>query len=211
MLYLDEVKTYNENKNANEKFFNKVLGIKKPKSWKYNSDFELDNEPWDYYEEDNKPTGTLYTITASTDLNVTAFPVKEGKAYTKVCFVVSNKKSFVTKDKVRKLETTNKKIINNITSTTKRRRSASSPQTMKNLFNDTMFLDSCQNPINDESIPQVTHISIPRDSIQMLLDSHNSMYPNNVKTLKEFGEGLGYEMDENGDFIKQMNKPLIIE
>lgn len=211
MLYLDEVKTYNENKNANEKFFNKVLGIKKPKSWKYNSDFELDNEPWDYYEEDNKPTGTLYTITTSTDLNVTAFPVKEGKAYTKVCFVVSNKKSFVTKDKVRKPETTNKKIINNITSTTKRRRSASSPQTMKNLFNDTMFLDSCQNPINDESIPQVTHISIPRDSIQMLLDSHNSMYPNNVKTLKEFGEGLGYEMDENGDFIKQMNKPLIIE
>ena len=82
---------------------------------------------------------------------------------------------------------------------------------MKNLFNDTMFLDSCQNPINDESIPQVTHISIPRDSIQMLLDSHNSMYPNNVKTLKEFGEGLGYEMDENGDFIKQMNKPLIID
>ena len=211
MLYLDEVKTYNENKNANEKFFNKVLGIKKPKSWKYNSENELDNESWDYYEEDDKPTGTLYTITASTDINVTAFPVKEGKAYAKVCFVVSNKKAFVTKDKNRKSDVTNKKATDEIIIPTKRKRSAASSQTMRSLFQDTLFLESCENPINEESIPQVTHVSIPRESINMLLEAHNAQNPDNILTIEEFGRGLGYELDANGDFIKDMNKPLNIK
>ena len=81
MLYLSESKSYNQLKNANEKFFNKVLGIEKPKEWKYNSEDESANVPWNFYQERGKTTGTLYTISVSTDINACAYPIKEGKTY----------------------------------------------------------------------------------------------------------------------------------
>ena len=209
MLYLDEVKTYNESKNANEKFFNKVIGIKKPKTWKYNSTDELDNEPWDYYTEDNKATGTLYGITVSTDINVTSFPIKEGKTYTKICFIVGYKKAYVTRDRVR--NTSKKPIIPDSVSPSKRRRTAASSQMMNDLFNNTYYLESCENPINGKDIPQITHISIPRKDVSELLKAYNMANPENMKTIEEFGKELGYEIDKNGDFIKDINKPLNIK
>lgn len=211
ILFLDDVKTYDpeHNKNANEKFFNKVIGIKKPKTWKYNSAAELDNEPWDYYTEDNKPTGTLYNITASTDINVTAFPIKEGKAYAKICFIVGHKKAFLTKEKTFKTEQSSKKsTASNVSKTTRRKRSASSPEMMKDLFNETYFLDTYN--VSKEEIPQSTHISIPRETIAALTENHNLQNPNNQKTIEDFGRELGYEIDDSGNFVKDMNKPLNI-
>ena len=191
------------------KFFNKVIGIKKPKTWKYNSAAELDNEPWDYYTEDNKPTGTLYNITASTDINVTAFPIKEGKAYAKICFIVGHKKAFLTKEKTFKTEQSSKKsTASNVSKTTRRKRSASSPEMMKDLFNETYFLDTYN--VSKEEIPLSTHISIPRETIAALTENHNLQNPNNQKTIEDFGRELGYEIDDSGNFVKDMNKPLNI-
>jgi len=212
MLYLDDVKTYNESKNANEKFFNKVIGIKKPKTWKYNSKDELNNEPWDYYTEDNKSTGTLYAITTSTDINVTAFPIKEGKSYNKICFVIGNKKTYITKDKIKKLDNLLKRTTTSETvSSSKRKRTAASKLLMEDLFNNPQYIESCENPLNEKNVPRASHIEIPREVVIDMLNNYNATNPNRMKTIEEFGEELGYQLSENGNFIRDINKPLNVK
>ena len=82
---------------------------------------------------------------------------------------------------------------------------------MNDLFNNTYYLESCENPINGKDIPQITHISIPRKDVSELLKAYNMANPENMKTIEEFGKELGYEIDKNGDFIKDINKPLNIK
>lgn len=49
--------------------------------------------PWDYYTNprSGNPTGTLYTISRYTDIDVKAYAEKEGRSYSRVTFLISQK------------------------------------------------------------------------------------------------------------------------
>lgn len=213
MLYLTDSKTYNQSKNANEKFFNKVIGIEKPKDWKYNSTDENLNTPWDYYKERNKQTGTLYSITTLTDINVCAYPIKEKNTYTKICFIINYKKSYLSKNR-KKIELQQKKHeIMDMGTPTKRAKKVSKEEfkSMKDLFNSTLIVESMDNPIYEENLPQTSMIKIPHETVDNLLASYNHQHPDGNKTKEEFIKHLGYTINENGDIIKDLNTPVIIK
>lgn len=89
-LRLDELPLY-QLSSANARFLQNVLGIEKPKGWKY--DPSGANKTWEYTRNKNgEYKGTLYTISKETDIMVTAYPKKDGRQYTSVVFVISYKK-----------------------------------------------------------------------------------------------------------------------
>lgn len=212
MLYLSDSKSYNQAKNANEKFFNKVLGIEKPKEWKYNSENESENTPWNYYQERGKTTGTLYTISTSTDINACAYPIKDGKSYTKICFIINYKKAFLSRNCEKEYEYYMKKHeIKDMGKPAKRGRKQNKetgPQSMQDLFNSMHVISDMENPLYDENLPHSTHIEIPHESINAMLYAHNQQNPHNQKTKEQFIKELGYTINENGKIIKDMTKSL---
>ena len=214
MLYLSESKSYNQVKNANEKFFNKVLGIEKPKEWKYNSEDESANVPWNFYQERGKTTGTLYTISVSTDINACAYPIKEGKTYTKVCFIINYKKEYLSKNIEKEYEEYLKKHeINDMGKPTKRAKrnsKSSNPQSMQDLFNTMHVISNVENPLYDENLPQTSYIEIPHESVDAFLQQHNEQNPGNQKTKEQFIKELGYTIDNEGRIIKDKMKPFEI-
>jgi plasmid replication initiation protein len=99
-MFLEESPSYDpkQNKNATEKFLNRVIGIQVSEKAK------LENQAakaaktiprlieWDYVEDkDGKKTGTLYAIHSLTDINATASVEKTGRSYTHITFFVSEK------------------------------------------------------------------------------------------------------------------------
>lgn len=213
MLYLTEHKTYNQLPNANEKFFHKVLGIQKPKDWKYNKEDEKLNTPWDFYKERNKETGTLYSITTLTDINACAYPIKEGKSYTKICFIINYKKSYLTQ-KRKKIEFQQKKneiIDMGVPTKRTKRTSKNQPQTMEDLFKSTMTLNSMQNPIYDETLPEASKIVIPHETVDNIIHSHNMMHPESPISKEQYIKDLGYHINEKGEIVKDFLKPFNIK
>lgn len=101
-LNLSAKDSYNKDKckNAVMNILRWVVGIEP--SERYKEDLKqaklLRREPqnlaWDYTKDSKgNPTGTLYSITSVTDLNVTACAIKEGRSYSKVIFYISEKPS----------------------------------------------------------------------------------------------------------------------
>lgn len=72
-LNLEKTATYQKDKNRNYKmdFCRNVLGIVRPKGWRYIVGKEL--EGWTYWIRDGKETGSLYHINTTTDLEVSAY------------------------------------------------------------------------------------------------------------------------------------------
>lgn len=101
-LKLGAKDSYNKDKckNAVMNILRWVIGIEP--SERYKEDLRqaklLKREPnyyaWDYTKDGKgNPTGTLYSISALTDINVTACAVKEGRSYNKIIFYLSEKPS----------------------------------------------------------------------------------------------------------------------
>lgn len=99
-LNLSAKDSYNKTKckNAVMNILRWVIGIEP--SERYKEDLKqaklLRREPqnfaWDYTKDSKgNPTGTLYSITSVTDINVTACAIKEGRSYSKVVFYISEK------------------------------------------------------------------------------------------------------------------------
>ena len=67
--------------------------------------------PWDYYKNprSGNPTGTLYTISHYTDIDVKAYAEKEGRSYARVVFLVSQKVSEMDKHQLAELDKSIKK------------------------------------------------------------------------------------------------------
>ena len=196
MLCIDNLKYYDpeQTKNANENFFSKVLGIKKPKGWKYKPQGK--NEPWDYTrDKDKEVVGTLGTITTETDINVSAFPIKEGRTYTKVRFDISRKKSTLSKVEQEQLH---KKLtafdIDDMGKPERKGRSkAKKPQSMADMFSSTPLVDEHKNPMADiGSIPSAKTI-IPAKSVRETA-RHLNM------TADQLATRLGYRKREDGDW-----------
>ena len=211
-LFLTDTYSYNEGKNANEKFFSRVLGIEKPKGWKYDAKNETGNTPWNYVTHKGAPSGTLYTITKETDINVCAYPIKEGKSYTKICFIINKKKSFLTKNDKKRQEYRERQVDKDMSAPRRRKKADSSDpkQIMKDLFNEPPVLNSIENPSRDENLPAATHMIINMEIVEALYEQYKKNNDANHMTIDEFIENLGYTKNENGEIIKDMNKPLKI-
>ena len=196
MLCIDNLKYYDpeQTKNANENFFGKVLGIKKPKGWKYKPQGK--NEPWGYTrDKDGEVFGTLGIITKETDINVSAFPIKEGRTYTKVRFDISRKKATLSKVEQEQLH---KKLtafdLDDMGKPERKGRSkAKKPQSMADMFGSVPVLDEHKNPMADTgSIPSAKTV-IPAKSVRETA-RHLGMTPEQLATR------LGYHKREDGDW-----------
>lgn len=197
MLCLDDAKSYNPefNKNANEYFFKRVLGIEKPKGWIFKKG---KNKPWDFIKDkDGEITGTLGTICKETDINVSAFPIKEGRSYTQICFEISRKKSTLSKVEQEQLH---KKLtafdLDDMGKPERKGRSKKkAPQSMADIFSSTPMVDEHKNPMaNAESIPQ-GKVTIPAKSVRETAQQLGM-------TAQQLAKKLGYSLRPDGDWEK---------
>ena len=205
MLSLDDTKSYDpkQTKNANENFFRKVLGIEKPKGWKYNKDGE--NTPWNFTidKDTNKIIGTLGVISEKTDIIVTAYPIKEGRTYTKICISIKPKSMFLSKSEKEKLhENISKYNIEDMGKPEKRGRSkkgqpAELKASMQGLFDHVPIVDSYQNPMSDESAIPKGKIIIQASTFRMLAEASHVSEEEYYETLKN-----EYIRLPNGDYEK---------
>ena len=199
MLCIDEKKSYNpeQNKNANENFFKRVLGIERPKGWKYKQQGK--NEPWDYTREPKTKeiVGTLGIITKETDINVSAFPIKEGRTYTKVRFDISRKKATLSKVEQDKLhEKLNQFNIDDMGKPERKGRSkAKKPQTMAELFGSIPLVDEHKNPMAEAD-------SMPHGKTTVTAKSVREMARMMGMTADQLAKKLGYVLRADGDYEK---------
>lgn len=101
-LYLENTDSYDpkKTKNANEFFLSRVIGIQISQKAKIENQTATKEKrkpkliEWDYTKDKGGNfTGTLYGITAGTDINVTASVEKTGRSYTHIVFYISEKRS----------------------------------------------------------------------------------------------------------------------
>lgn len=99
-LNLQEVDSYNKAKckNAIMNILHYVIGIETSQAYKDEQKAaKTEKRPakpvaWDYVKDKaGEPSGTLFTIASKTDINVWAYPLKEGRAYAKVVFIIQEK------------------------------------------------------------------------------------------------------------------------
>ena len=194
MLYLDKTPSYNmtENPNANDNFFKRVIGIRKPKDWKYTPKGK--NTPWEYTKDSRgEYTGALAGITMYTDMNVTAYPVKTGRSYTAIVFEISSKAKVLTEaTKVRVRKESSKHDIQDMGKPTRQGRSKKL-QTIADLFQDTPVIQKEKNPIIEKE-------QIPTGSVII----HNSTVLELARAqginAESLAERLGYKRRKDGDW-----------
>ena len=147
MLYLDKTPTYTSDQNANSNFFTKVLGITKPKG-KIKPD-----TPWEYTRKPNGDFGgTLFGISSSSDIKVTAYPRKSGRSYTHVVFNISFHSARISKfdqNKLHKKATQNDILYMGKAEARKRNRIAEA-QNMADLFSNVPLMELVQYPIHEK-------------------------------------------------------------
>lgn len=194
MLYLDKTPSYNmtENPNANDNFFKRVIGIRKPKDWKYTPKGK--NTPWEYTKDSRgEYTGALAGITMYTDMNVTAYPVKTGRSYTAIVFEISSKAKVLTEaTKVRVRKESSKHDIQDMGKPTRQGRSKKL-QTIADLFQATPVIQKEKNPIIEKE-------QIPTGSVII----HNSTVLELARAqginAESLAERLGYKRRKDGDW-----------
>jgi plasmid replication initiation protein len=144
-MFLEDSPSYDpaQNKNATEKFLNRVIGIQVSEKAKLENQAAkaAKRKPhlieWDYIEDkDGNKTGTLYAIHSGTDINVTASVEKTGRSYTHITFFIS--------EKIKKPKTTPKVIQiaeNDFGKANDRNKRAKTTQSIGSLFNNEAFAD----------------------------------------------------------------------
>lgn len=191
-LSLDKTPSYTTAKNANEFFFKRVLGIEKPKG-------KLKPyQEWDYIRDEKTGmfVGTLAGITANTDINVTATPIKTGRQYTHVSFNLSFKTTVLTtyeQDRLHK-QATRHDIQDMGKPTNRTRGNNKKPQTLKDLFSSTPVMEykKCE----DMPVPlELAKTIIPAQTMREMAKLQNTRPDILAKK-------LGYTKREDGDWEK---------
>lgn len=196
MLYLDKTASYDpkKNKNANENFLKRVIGIQKPKDWKYTKNGK--NKPWEYIKNKNGEfSGTLASITQYTDMNVTAYAERDGRSYTAITFEISAKAKFLSDTmKERVIQQNNKYATQDFGEPSRGRRS-NKIQTIGDLFANTPVIQPEDNPvINPETIPAGKTI-IPANTVRQMAKLQDTRPDILAKK-------LGYTLREDGNYEK---------
>lgn len=111
-LSLNDIDSYNKKKckNAIMNIIKNVIGIEMSEAAKMEQKKAKEEkrkpEPvsWNYIRNrEGKPSGTLYTITKETDISVWAYPVKEGRSYAKIVFIIKEKPDSISSAKKNKI------------------------------------------------------------------------------------------------------------
>lgn len=206
MLCLTKVKSYNpkESKNANENFFRYVLGITKPEGWKYNK--AGGNTPWNYTtdKDTKKITGTLGVISEKTDIEVKAFPIKEGRTYTKVWISIKLKTATLSRSEKDMLRENIANTMQEGEAAPKKRgrRPKGQPKTIKEAlqgsFSQVPIVDSHPNPMADEPAIPPGKIVIPAGTVRILAASNGISEEEFYETMKD-----RYTRLPNGDYERR--------
>ena len=140
-LYLENTPTYDpkQNKNATEKFLDKVIGITISQKAKDENRLSKAQKrvqkpiAWDYTKDKSgKFTGTLAGITANPDINVTASVIKTGRCYTHIVFFLSEKTKCLSQQRLKELDSKQQADVD--FGKKQRRNERKGEQTMKDLF-----------------------------------------------------------------------------
>lgn len=196
MLYLDKTASYDlkKNPNANDNFFKRVIGIQKPKDWKYNPKGK--NKAWEYTKNKNGEfSGTLAGITQYTDMNVTAYPIKTGRSYTAITFEISAKTKYLSDTmKERVMKENAKHDIQDFGKPSKLGRSCKT-QSLADLFSSTPVIQPEENPTTQpENIP-IGKTIIPAHTVRQMAKLQDTRPDILAKK-------LGYTLREDGNYEK---------
>lgn len=185
MLSLEKEKTYDvsQNPKANEKFFTRILGIKKPKG-------KLANPatPWEWITNSKgEPTGTLYNI-AQTDIYVSAWAEKTGAKYTYVVFKVREKMADMS---AKKKATMQKKAtqddIQDMGSRQTRPQSTGQPQSMGDLF---------------ANMPRITQPKQTPQKAEITQQTLEDMAQTFGVAPEQLAKQMGYTQNDSGNWEK---------
>lgn len=191
MLYLDKTASYTTDPNANRNFFERVLGITKPKG------SIKPNAPWDYIRKPNGEFGgTLFGISSGSDIKVTAYPRKSGRSYTHIIFNISFHSARLTKfdqDKIQKKATENDILDMGKAEPRKRNRKADA-RTMADLFSNLPVMEMVPNPIH-EKVPEVSKTIIQNSTMVEMAKLQNI-------TPEVLANKLGYTKNQNNEWEK---------
>lgn len=126
--FTDKEKSYNPefNRNANNDFLKRVLGIKNNTNTKLWEPIKTKYKLKDSKEYIEKPAGTIHEINTKTDITVHAEPIKNGRSFDKIKFYISTKSPALEERRKRKKqiesEINNKPTLFNDTTKTNEKR-----------------------------------------------------------------------------------------
>lgn len=202
-LYLESTPTYDpkQNKNATEKFLEKVIGITiSQKAKEENRLSKAQKRPqkpiaWDYTtDKSGKFTGTLAGITANTDINVTASVIKTGRSYTHIVFFLSEKAKCTSQQRKKQIEADNQQHIEDDFGKPQQRKTRKGVQTMQDLFSQELDAIPVINPAYEKA---------PTANIRYFSDED---IKNGAKTMglsiPEFIAGMRLQKDNEGRYYR---------
>lgn len=196
MLYLEKTPSYTTDQKANSNFFKYVIGIEKPKGWKYNKSGK--NKPWDYIRDKNGEfTGTISTITRETDINVSAFPIMEKGKYTKLHFDISVKSVKLSKQEKEQIHTKALNEADNDMGKPTRYGRTKKIQTVKDLFSSVPIIKEEPNPLAaTDDIPQGKTVISAHVVVEMARLAG--------KRVTDFAKQMGYTARKDGNWEKEL-------
>ena len=143
-----------------------------------------------------KHGGTLFGISSSSDIKVTAYPRKSGRSYTHVVFNISFHSARISKfdqNKLHKKATQNDILDMGKAEARKRNRKAEA-QNMADLFSNVPLMEMVQNPIH-EKIPEVSKTIIQNSTMEEMAVLQNV-------TPESLAKRLGYSRNNNNEWEK---------
>ena len=185
MLSLEKEKTYDASQNpkANEKFFTRILGIKKPKG-------KLANPAtsWEWITNSKgESTGTLYNI-AQTDIYVSAWAEKTRGKYTHVVFKVREKMSDMSaKRKAQLLKKATQNDIQDMGPRQTRSQSTAQTRPMVDLF---------------ANMPRITQPKQTPQKAVITQQTLEDMAKNFSLAPEQLAQQMGYTKNDSGSWEK---------
>ncbi len=192
-LFLENTPSYTTDREATRNFFRRVIGIEKPKGWRYK---EGRNKPWDYMHDKNGQfTGTLAVISRETDINVTAYPIMEKGKYVAIHFDISKKAKYITKKEADVIhqKATGHDIQDMGKPERKGRSKSKKPETIKDLFSGCPIVEERQ-------VPEQTPTTTPKYEVSD--ENLREMASYSDLMVEQFAKKWGYRRKENGNWEK---------
>lgn len=205
-LSLDENSSYDptKNKNATENILKYVVGIQISEEAKQEQRQAkaAGRSPrpvaWNYYvdKKTGETTGTLYGITANTDINVSACAVKTGRTYADIIFFISMKKQHLSKaQKMAEVERNNAIVDYDLVKPKDKRKRSNNPASMQDLFAQIVPQEADINPAYIPDVPKPKVFYYSKEEIEQVAKDGKMPFSEAVKRLR-------LETDEQGRYYK---------
>lgn len=205
-LSLDEISSYDpaKNKNATENILKYVVGIQVSEEAKQEQrQAKAAKRPprpvaWNYYvdKKTGETTGTLYGITANTDINVTASVVKTGRTYTDIIFFISMKKQLLSNaQKMAEVERNNAAVDFDLVKARDKRKRLNKSVSMQDLFAQVAPQEINVNPAYLPDVPKPKVFYYSKEDIEQAAKDGKMSFNETVSRLR-------LKIDEQGRYYK---------